>query len=178
MGDYLASFLLLSGLYLLLVFRAPAKKALALNGTSLLIGGILSFALLLGAGAWLNWRLDDAWMNAARWARFVPLAFACLPYFAAEEVAIGPPRRERMWARYLLFAALRALAGAILVLAFLLLHSGQLLIILLAVFLALISVFQRLGMDCVRRCTGSAAAAASFGAILAAWFLAAVLPLT
>ena len=83
-----------------------------------------------------------------------------------------------MWARYLLVAALRALAGAILVLAFLLLHSGQLLILLLAVFLALISVFQRLGMDSVRRCTGSAAAAAVFGAILAAWFLAAVLPLT
>ncbi|HEX9223596.1 MAG TPA: alpha/beta hydrolase [Candidatus Acidoferrales bacterium] len=178
MGDYLASFLLLGGLYLLLVFRGPPKKALALNGTSLLIGGILSFALLLGAGAWLNWRLDDAWMNAARWARFVPLAFACLPYFAAEEVAIGPPRRERMWARYLLFAALRALAGAVLVLAFLLLHSGQLLIILLAVFLALISVFQRIGMDSVRRCTGSTAAAAVFGAILAGWFLAAVLPLT
>ena len=178
MGDYLASFLLLCGLYLLLVFRGPAKKVLALNATSLLIGGILSFALLLGAGAWLNWRLDDAWMNAARWARFVPLTFACLPYFAAEEVAIGPPGRERMWARYLLVAALRALAGAILVLAFLLLHSGQLLIILLAVFLALISVFQRLGMDSVRRCTGSAAAAAVFGAILAAWFLAAVLPLT
>lgn len=177
-GGYLASFFLLSGLYLLVVFRGLAKKALFLNGKFWMIGGVLSMAVVLGAGAWLNWRLDDAWMNAARWARFAPLALACLPYFAAEEIAIGPPRREHRWARLLLFAVFRGLAWTILAPAVFLLHSGQLLIILLAVFFVVISIFQRLGMDSVRRRTGSAAAAALFGAILAAWFLAAVLPLT
>ena len=177
-GDYLASFLLLSGLYLLLAFRGSTKQALSTNGKSLLFAVVFSFAVFLGAGAWLNWRLDDVWMNAARWARFFPLIVACLPYFAAEEIALGPPGPGRVWTRLLRYALLRGVGWCILVLAFFLLHSGQLLIILFAAFFALISGFQRLGMDFVRRRTGSAAAAAVFGAILAAWFLASVLPLT
>ena len=177
-GDYLASFFLLSGLYLLLAFHGSAKQALAANARSLLFAVVFSFVVFLGAGAWLNWRLDDAWMNAARWARFVPIIVACLPYFAVEEIVIGPPGLGRVWTRFLRYALLRGLGWGILVLAFFLLHSGQLLIILLAAFFALISVFQRVGMDFVRRRTGSAGAAAVFGAILAAWFLAAVLPLT
>jgi hypothetical protein len=45
-------------------------------------------------------------------------------------------------------------------------------------YLALFSIGQRLGADAVRRRTGSAAAAAFFGAILGAWFIAAAFPLT
>jgi pimeloyl-ACP methyl ester carboxylesterase len=177
-GDYLASFFLLSGLYLLLAFRGSAKQVFSASGKSVLFAAAFSFVVLLGAGAWLNWRLDDAWMNTARWARFFPLVVACLPYFAAEEISLGPPGPGRVWTRLLRYTLLRGAGWGMLVLAFFLLHSGQLLIILLAAFFALISVFQRLGMDFVRRRTGSAAAAAVFGAILGAWFLAAVLPLT
>jgi len=39
------------------------------------------------------------------------------------------------------------------------------------------SVLQRLATDVLLRRTGSATAAAAFGAILAAWFIAAVFPL-
>jgi hypothetical protein len=49
---------------------------------------------------------------------------------------------------------------------------------LLAVFLALFSILQRLGADVLRKRTGSIAAAVLFSAILAAWFVAAVFPLT
>jgi hypothetical protein len=52
------------------------------------------------------------------------------------------------------------------------------LIPLLAVFLALFSIAQRLGADALRKRTGSAAAAILFSAILVAWFVAAVFPLT
>jgi len=58
------------------------------------------------------------------------------------------------------------------------LRSGQVLIPLLAVFLALFSILQRLAADAVRKRTGSIAAAIIFSAILAAWFVAAVFPLT
>jgi hypothetical protein len=52
--------------------------------------------------------------------------------------------------------------------------------IVLAILVALLAAFsmlQRLATDGLRRRTGSATAAALFGAILAAWFIAAVFPL-
>jgi hypothetical protein len=58
------------------------------------------------------------------------------------------------------------------------LRSGQVLIPLLAVFLAAFSMAQRLGADALRRRTGSGAAAILFSAILGAYFIAAVFPLT
>ena len=58
------------------------------------------------------------------------------------------------------------------------LASGQVLIPLLFVYLAVFSMLQRLATDALRSRTGSATAAAFFGAILAAWFIAAVFPLT
>ena len=58
------------------------------------------------------------------------------------------------------------------------LMSGQVLIPLLVVFLAAFSILQRLSADGVRKRSGSATAAILFSAILAAWFVAAVFPLT
>jgi hypothetical protein len=56
--------------------------------------------------------------------------------------------------------------------------SGQVLIVLLFVFLAAFSILQRLAADGLRRRGVSAAAAALFSAILASWFIAGVFPLT
>ena len=58
------------------------------------------------------------------------------------------------------------------------LHSGQILMGLLAVYLALFSLLQRSGMDIVREETGSAAATALFGAILQAGFCLVIFPIT
>ncbi|MGH9705822.1 MAG: hypothetical protein ACRD5R_03600, partial [Candidatus Acidiferrales bacterium] len=58
------------------------------------------------------------------------------------------------------------------------LASGEALIILLILPLAVFSILQRLATDAFRRRTGSAAAAALFAGILAAWLIAAVFPLT
>jgi hypothetical protein len=177
-GDYLGSFFLLSGAFLLLVFRGRVSKNLMGSLAPWCIGVVTSLAIVFGLGSWLDWRLDIAWMDGARWARFVPLALACLPYCLAEEYMLGPRVPQGRLHRLLLFGVWRLLIWVILVLGVLLLHSGQLLIILLALFLALFSLFQRLGMDAVRQRTGSAEASGIFGAILLAWFLAAVLPLS
>lgn len=177
-ADYLGSFFLLLGLYLLLIFRGQSNKAVLGRWPSWLAGAVLSLAIVLGLGAWLSWRLDDAWMNGARWARWAPLVLACFPLCFAEELFLGPPDPHRRAVRLLIFGTSRVLAWVILVLAVFLLHSGEVLIVLLAIFLALFSIFQRFGMDAVRRRTASSGAAAIFGAILWAWFLAAVLPLT
>jgi hypothetical protein len=74
--------------------------------------------------------------------------------------------------------ALRLIAFVALVFGIFVLHSGALLVILLAVYLALFSLFQRLGMDVVRHQTGSAIAAAVFGAILLAGFCLVIFPVT
>jgi hypothetical protein len=74
--------------------------------------------------------------------------------------------------------ALRLIAFLVLVFGIFVLHSGAILIILLAVYLALFSLFQRLGMDVVHHQTGSAIAAAVFGAILLAGFCLVIFPVT
>jgi hypothetical protein len=56
--------------------------------------------------------------------------------------------------------------------------SGQALIGILVPGLAGFTVLQRMGGDALRLRSGSAAAAAIFSAILAAWFIAAVFPIT
>jgi len=62
--------------------------------------------------------------------------------------------------------------------AFFALASGQILLPILVVQFALFSAAQGLVSDALRRRTGSLAAAALFGAILTAWFVAAVFPIT
>jgi hypothetical protein len=58
------------------------------------------------------------------------------------------------------------------------LHSGKILIGLLAPYLVLFNLIQRNGMDIVRKESESATATAVFGAILAAGFLLVIFPLT
>jgi len=98
----------------------------------------------------------------------------------AEERALGDPRPLSRFARagrLALFAVLRSLVWLACLLAWLSGVSGALLPTILGVFLAALSLAQRLGADALRRRTGSALAASCFNAILGAWFLAAVLPL-
>jgi len=100
-----------------------------------------------------------------------------LPYFLAEELALGPAgftRLARRWTRYVL---LRLILWLTLMFGILVLFSGQVLLALLLPYLLIGSLGQRLGADWLRHHTGSPEAAALFSAILAAWFMAAVFPL-
>jgi hypothetical protein len=127
---------------------------------------------------WLDATFAEAWLTAGRWARLPVFFLAALVYLLAEEILLGDPQLRRKWARLLLTMGMRLMAFLVLVFGIFVLHSGAILLILLAVFLALFFVFQRMGMDVVRRETGSAAAAAVFGAILLAGFCLVIFPVT
>jgi hypothetical protein len=73
---------------------------------------------------------------------------------------------------------MRLAAWVALLLGVLVLHNGEILLGLLAPYLAIFCLLQRTGMDVVRKGTGSALAAALFGAILLAGFSVVVFPIT
>jgi pimeloyl-ACP methyl ester carboxylesterase len=178
-GAYLVSLLAIVGLLLLIMNFGFALEYASLRPVRLIGAALLGFATFLALGAWLNWQLTDAWLNAARWLRFAGILPFLWLYFFAEEVVLGPVRSGGQRAkRFAIFLVLRLeifLAG---VLAYYAFSSGQVLLVLLFVYLALFSVLQRLATDALRSRTGAATAAALFGAILGAWFIASLFPLT
>jgi pimeloyl-ACP methyl ester carboxylesterase len=181
-GDYLASLLLLVAILVWILSPKAAKASLNFLPRAMVMGIVLGLATMLAFGAWLNWQSTDAWLNAPRWLRFVFLVLLSWPYFFMEEVALGAPPeiplRGRRLLRFALFLLLRLILWLACIFALYAFTSGQILVLILGLYLALVSIFQRLGCDAVRRRTGSPTAAAAFGAILASWFIAAVFPLT
>jgi len=178
-GAYLASLLLIVGILLLIFNFGFAMEYASLHIKPLAVAAILGFATFLAIGAWMNWQLDDAWLNAPRWLRFAGLLPVTWIHCFAEEVTLGPVLHglERT-VRFAVFLLLRLELFLACTLAWYLFASGQVLIPLLFVFLAAFSILQRLATDALRVRTGSATAAALFGAILASWFIAGVFPLT
>lgn len=178
-GDYLASLMLLTGAMLLALNWKHGKERASFQAPAILAALVLGMAAILEAGAWLNWQLADLWLNAPRWLRFVELLPVAWIFCFAEEVLLGPVRAgKQRAARFGVFLAMRLELWLACVLGYYALASGEALILILVVSFAAFSVLQRLATDALLRRTGSATAAAAFGAILAAWFIAAVFPLT
>jgi hypothetical protein len=178
-GAYLASLLVIVGILLLILNFGFAMEYAKFNPKRLAAAVILGFATFLAIGAWLNWQLDDAWLNAPRWLRFAGLLPVLWIFAFAEEVVLGPPHHAKKRAtRFAVFLSLRLEIFLACLLAFYMLANGQVLIVILFVYLALFSVLQRLATDALRVRTGSATSAALFGAILASWFISTVFPLT
>ena len=179
-GDYLASLMLLAGAMLLLLNWKYAKDELRTNeGKKIVVAIILGFASFVACSAWLNWQIADLWLNSPRWLRFLALLPVTWLFSLAEEVALGPVdfgRRRTL--RFFMSLLMRFELWLACVFAYFALFSGEALIVILVISFAAFSVLQRLATDALRLRTGSATAAASFGAILAAWFIAAVFPLT
>ena len=178
-GDYLASLLLIAGVLLLALNWRAAKQSFGVTPRTLIGAAVIGFAVMVGIGAWLNWQVADLWMNAPRWLRFAALLPITWVYCFSEEVTLGPVGHgSRRAARFALCLALRAELWLACLLTYYTLASGQVLILILVASLALFSILQRLATDSLRLRTGSPAAAALFDAILAAWFIAAIFPLT
>jgi pimeloyl-ACP methyl ester carboxylesterase len=178
-GDYLASLLFIAGALFLLLNRKEASASLSFTLTQQIAAAALGFAAILVFGAWLNWQLDDAWLNAPRWLRFAALLPILWIYCYAEEVILGPVQRgKRRALRFAIYLLLRLELWTACAVAAYGAASGQILIVILFTFLLAFSILQRLATDALRLRTGSATAAALFNAILAAWFIAAVFPLT
>jgi pimeloyl-ACP methyl ester carboxylesterase len=179
-GDYLAGFLLLLGLLLVLlhhkdihaVFRAnPAPTQLR----QILKAAVSAFIILFLFSGWFDLTFSGAWLGTARWLRFPAFFLAFLPYHLAEEIAAGPFTSGGPRKRLALTLSLRLMAWGALLAGIFFLHSGQILLILLAPYFGLFCLLQRASMDVVGRETGSAAAAV-FGAILMAGFSLAIFP--
>jgi pimeloyl-ACP methyl ester carboxylesterase len=178
-GDYLASLLLIVGALLLLLNWKIAKANFSISIAQKLAAIFLGLATILAFGAWLNWQLDDAWLNTPRWLRFAALLPILWIFCYAEEVMLGPVGSGKRRAfRFAIFLLLRLELWTACAVAAYSLASGQILLVILFTFLLAFSILQRLATDALRARTGSAPAAALFSAILAAWFIAAVFPLT
>jgi pimeloyl-ACP methyl ester carboxylesterase len=178
-GDYLASLLLIYGALMLILNRSAARATFSLNIPTKIAAAALGIGTILAVGAWLNWQLTDGWLNAPRWLRFCALVPVLWVFAYAEEVVLGPV--DSGWRRLIRFVfavGLRLELWLVCAFAYYELMSGQVLILLLVTALAVFSILQRLGTDALRRRSGSAPAAAFFGAILGAWLIASVFPLT
>lgn len=176
-GDYLASFFLIAGLILLAMNYGEAANALKSSWRGVVAAGIGAIVLLLLFTLWMDYSFYEAWLNAARWIRMLPLALAFFPWMFAEEIFLGAAGSTSRLRRLLVTLTYRGIFWAAMVAALFFLHSGQVLIVLLALYFVIVTVLQRLAMDVVRRETQSPTAAAVFGAILSAGFALAIFPL-
>ena len=177
-GDYLAGFLLMLGGILLVVHWKHLRIFRQWKPTALLAAAFAAIILPLLIYSWLDLTVSEAWLTPARWLRMPALFVVVLPYHAAEELLLGPQRARSPQMRLLLGLAIRLVIWAALLLGVLVLHNGEILLVLLAPYLAMFCLFQRTGMDVVRKSTGSPLAAALFGAILLAGFSVVVFPIT
>jgi pimeloyl-ACP methyl ester carboxylesterase len=187
-GDYFASFLLVLGLVLLglhwnslrnLFGTRPAGAQPARPPYFTLLAAVFAaFLLHFLVTAWMDLTLTEAWITAARWARFAPLFIAVLPYHAAEELLLGPAPPGKGTPRLLTALSLRLVVWVAMVTGIFVLHSGEVLLVLLAPYFAIFCVLQAWGMNVVREVTDSPAATALFGAILLAGFCLVVFPTT
>lgn len=177
-ADYLASFLFFVGLALLLLHAKTIKAAFFRKLSPLFAAAFCASALFLLFISWLELTSSEAWLTPAKWARFPLLLLLLFPYHLAEERFVGPVAIRSGWPRLALGLSFRLLMWLALLVGLFFLHSGEVLLALLAPYLALSSICQRAGSDCVREVTGSPSAAALFGAILQAGFCLVIFPVT
>ena len=186
-GDYFAGFLLILGVALLVIrwksvrnlFRQPGKDGSPRKPWVLaFLVAFAAFLLHFLLTAWTDLTISEAWVTEARWLRFIPLLLAALPYHAAEELILGAASAHPTWRRLLFALGLRLTAWASIVAGIFLLHSGEILLVLLIPFLAIFCLLQTWAMKVVREVTASPAASALFGAILLAGFCLVAFPAT
>jgi len=177
-GDYLAGFLLILGIALLLLHRKVVGSLWQIKTGRLLAAAFAALVLPLLIYSWLDLTVSEAWFTVGRWLRLPAMCVVVLPYHAAEELLLGPLRARSGTIRLLVGLALRLVAWGALLGGILVLQNGEILLLLLAPYFAVFCLFQRTGMDVVRKGTGSPLAAAIFGAILLAGFCVVVFPIT
>ncbi len=180
-GDYLAAFLLITGVALLLMHHREVLAVLRATLTSvqlraLLLAASCAMIILLLYSGWFDLTFSAAWLTSARWLRFPIFFLVLFPYQLAEEIVIGPLSSRGRLQRLALALSLRFVCWSAMVVGVFFLHSGEILLILLVPYLAIFCVLHRLVMDVVRTQTGSPSSAAIFGAILMAGFCLAIFP--
>ena len=175
-GGYLASFFLLAGAILVLLHPKLALKKFAAKPGAILGAAVGALLLHLLVTGWFDLTASSAWLTLQRWARFPLFFLAAFVFLYALEILFGPvgEPRKRLLIDYLAIL----LAWLVLVFGTFILHTGQILVVLLLPYFALFFLFSRLGARLVRQRTASATAAAVFGAILLAGFCLVLFPLS
>ena len=175
-GDYLASYFLLAGIILLLLHPKLALKKFAAKPGALAGAAVGALILHLLVTGWFDLTVTSAWLTLQRWERFPLFFVATFVFLYALEILLGPVAapRKRLSIDYLAIL----LAWLVLVFGTFVLHSGQILLVLLMPYFVLFFIFMRLGARLVRQRTASATAAAVFGAILLAGFCLVLFPVS
>ena len=177
-GNYLASFFLLAGLLLLLLHPRLAYSQLSAKPLVLLSAAFAAFLLHFLITGWFDLTFSCAWLTLHRWARFPALFLAAFFFFYALDVLLGPASDVRPARRLVLSVLLLTIAWLALVGGVFYLHSGEILLVLLAPYFALDLFLIRLGAQLVRRQSASPTATALFSAILFAGFCLVLFPLS
>ena len=175
-GDYLAGLLLIVGLGLVLLHLKAARQGVRTHAGLLLgaaVAAILVHFLITG---WFELTASGAWLNLERWERFPLFAAAAFLYFYGIELIAGPVVNPSK--RYGFWLLLGVIAWLPMVSGVLYLRTGEFLPVILSPFFALQALLAGLGIQLVRRESGSPTAAAVFGAILLAGFCLVLFPLT
>jgi pimeloyl-ACP methyl ester carboxylesterase len=175
-GDYLASFFLIVGVGLILLHHQQARGQFPAPGGLLLGAAIGAFLLHFLITGWFELTATGAWLTLPRWERF-PLFFCTVfAFLYGVELLAGPVANRR--GHYGCWVLLIVLAWLALVFGVLYLKSGEILLVLLSPYFALQILLMGLGAQLVRRQTGSATAAALFGAILLTGFCLVLFPVS
>jgi pimeloyl-ACP methyl ester carboxylesterase len=177
-GSYFASFLLIVGLVLHSIHYQAIPTLIQVKVGYLLAAAFAALVLHLLVTAWLDATLIESWAGLWRWFRFPVLLVAALAYQSAEELILASLALPSPAARFLAPMALRLVAWLAILFGIFFLHSGAILLVLLALYLAAFFSLQLLGAEVVRNATRSPLAAALFGAILLAGFCLVIFPVT
>ena len=175
-GDYLASFFLLLGFAIILLHFSIARKLAPVSPgvfAGAALAGLLLHFLITG---WFELTATSAWLTLQRWVRFPLFVVTAFLFLYGLEVLAGPATSWR--SRYPFWFSLVVLSWLALAFGVLFLKSGEILLVLLSPYFASFFLLTGAGIHLVRRLTGSATAAAVFGAILFAGFCLVLFPVT
>ena len=175
-GDYLAAFFLIVGVGLILLHLKDASTGFRAQRGVLFGAAVAGLLMTLLVNGWFELTLTGAWLNVARWERLPLFFLTAFLFLYGLELLAGPVVNGGM--RYVSWFLLLVLAWLFLSAGVLYFHSGEILLPLLSPYFALLFLSSGLGIQLVRRESGSPSAAALFGAILLAGFCLVIFPLS
>ncbi len=178
-GDYLASLMLLSTVWLLPALRPLpwVRDVRELRANLLVALGLALYVILAAGGGFVTWQVFDLWPTSARWLRFLPLLPLLFPFALGEELLRRTFSKHRDHSALTAFVLWRLALLASIAYGVFLLGSGQGMIVLHALPLFLLSLLEYYFAETLYRALGSAWACALLKTLLLAWFFAAFFPL-
>ncbi len=177
-GNYLASFFLLTSFALLLLHPRLAYSQFSAKPGLLFSAALTAFILHFLSAGWFDLTFSYAWLTLHRWSRFPVFFLAVFLFFYALEILLGPASQMRPLRRLFLSILFLTIAWLSLAGGVLYLHSGEILLVLLAPYFVIALLLIRMGAQLVRRSSASPTAAAIFGAILFTGFCLVLFPLS